>query len=146
MLQPIIKKTVVRTTPSTKSSANNLSLSQQSLKPSISKTTPQAMNKVPTAKAPSAARPSAKQTPKSAVTRDDLESCKYCNRRFVGDRLQVHENICSKTGKKKRKTYDATKHRVQGTELEQYVRKGKTTSSSKVRKLFKRLNAFYKTI
>lgn len=96
------------------------------------------MNKAPSApaptpKAPSAARPSAKQGPKSAVTRDDLEGCRYCGRRFAADRLQVHENICAKTGKKKRKTYDATKHRVQGTELEQYVRKGKGTASNKVR-------------
>lgn len=90
------------------------------------------MNKLPSAqsKGPAPARPSAKQTPKSAVTRDDLESCKYCNRRFAADRLQVHETICSKTGKKKRKAYDATKHRVQGTELEQYVRKGKATTAS----------------
>lgn len=94
------------------------------------------MNKLPSAgvRAPSMARPSAKQGAKSAVTRDDLESCKYCNRRFAADRLQVHENICSRTGKKKRKTYDATKHRVQGTELEQYVKKGKgTTASAKVK-------------
>lgn len=86
----------------------------------------------PTPKAPSAARPSAKQTPKSAVARDDLDECKYCSRRFAVDRLAVHEEICAKTAKKKRKTYDATKHRVQGTELEQYVRKGKAAPSGKV--------------
>lgn len=44
---------------------------------------------------------------------------------FAGERLAVHEEICAKTGRKRRRVYDATKHRVQGTELEQYVvRKG----------------------
>lgn len=61
-----------------------------------------------------------------------MDSCKYCNRRFAVDRLQLHEDICSKTSKKKRKTYDATKHRVQGTELEPFARKavGKTSSKA----------------
>ncbi|XP_018320866.1 zinc finger C2HC domain-containing protein 1C isoform X4 [Agrilus planipennis] len=77
-------------------------------------------------KAPSTARPSAKpRQPPSAVVRDDLEQCKYCGRRFVVDRLQLHEEICARAGKKQRKTYDSTKHRVQGTELEQFVRKKK---------------------
>nr|CAI5821617.1 unnamed protein product [Callosobruchus analis] len=77
------------------------------------------------ARAPSSNRPSARQTPKaSAVTRDDLTECSYCGRRFASDRVQRHEEVCAKTGKKKRKAYDATKHRVQGTELEAYVLKG----------------------
>ncbi|KAJ8974451.1 hypothetical protein NQ317_014767, partial [Molorchus minor] len=76
------------------------------------------------ATAPLNTRPSAKQTVKSAVVRDDLAECKYCGRRFAQDRLQKHEDICSKTGKKKRKVYDATKHRVVGTELEGYVLRG----------------------
>ncbi|KAF5285600.1 hypothetical protein FQA39_LY16569 [Lamprigera yunnana] len=74
---------------------------------------------------PTATRPSAKQSPRgqSAVTRDDLQSCRYCNRRFMEDRLVLHESICAKTLKKKRKVYDATKHRVEGTDLESYTRK-----------------------
>lgn len=138
--QPIVRKTVVRPAASpSKSSSSTSSPAQQShSRHTPSRTPSQAMSKVQSAsaatpKAPSTARPSAKQGPKSAIARDDLEECKYCGRRFAGDRLQVHEDICSKTGKKKRKTYDATKHRVQGTELEQYVRKGKGTVSSKVR-------------
>ncbi|XP_050295212.1 pecanex-like protein 1 [Anthonomus grandis grandis] len=75
-------------------------------------------------RAPSNNRPSSKQlTPKSPVVRDDLAECRFCGRRFASDRLGVHEDICGKTGKKKRKTYDATKHRVLGTELESYVLK-----------------------
>ncbi|KAF5304859.1 hypothetical protein FQR65_LT07876 [Abscondita terminalis] len=74
---------------------------------------------------PSTVRSSSKQGQRgpSSVTRDDLQACKYCNRRFLEDRLGVHEDICSKTLKKKRKVYDATKHRVTGTELEPYTRK-----------------------
>nr|XP_022907327.1 zinc finger C2HC domain-containing protein 1C-like [Onthophagus taurus] len=76
-------------------------------------------------RAPTANRPSARQTPRgpSAVTRDDLAACKFCNRRFAPDRLQIHEDICGKTGQKKRRTYDAVKHRIQGTELEPFVKK-----------------------
>jgi hypothetical protein len=85
------------------------------------------------ARAPCNTRPSAKQSAKSPVARDDLNECRYCNRRFAADRLEVHESICCKSAKKKRKTYDATKHRVEGTELEQYVRRGKNLSS-KVRR------------
>ncbi|KAG5880199.1 hypothetical protein JTB14_018061 [Gonioctena quinquepunctata] len=76
------------------------------------------------ARAPSTARPSAKQSARSTgVVRDDLAECTYCSRRFTSDRIQKHEEVCSKTGKKKRKAYDATKHRVLGTELETYVLK-----------------------
>ncbi|XP_057655565.1 zinc finger C2HC domain-containing protein 1C [Diorhabda carinulata] len=76
-------------------------------------------------RAPSSTRPSAKQqSPRTVVNRDDLTECTYCGRRFAEDRIEKHEDVCSKTGKKKRKIYDATKHRVLGTELESYVLKG----------------------
>ncbi|CAH1108646.1 unnamed protein product [Psylliodes chrysocephalus] len=61
------------------------------------------------------------QSPRTVVARDDLNECNYCGRRFAQDRIQKHEEICSKTGKKRRKPYDATKHRVVGTDLETYV-------------------------
>ncbi|XP_076267154.1 uncharacterized protein LOC143200579 isoform X1 [Rhynchophorus ferrugineus] len=87
----------------------------------------------PSPRAPTNNRPSARQVPKSPVIRDDLSECRYCGRRFATDRLGVHEDICGKSGKKKRKVYDATKHRVQGTELESYViRGGKKVPSNKV--------------
>lgn len=98
--------------------------------PSPVRPTPQAMQKktppqpVQTARAPANTRPSAKQSVKSAVVRDDLNDCRFCGRRFAADRLGVHEEICGRTAKKKRKAYDATKHRVAGTELEPYVRRG----------------------
>lgn len=77
----------------------------------------------PSPRAPSNNRPSSKQVAKSPVVRDDLSECRYCGRRFATDRLGVHEDICGKTGKKKRKPFDVIKHRVQGTELEGYVNK-----------------------
>lgn len=76
-------------------------------------------------RSPSNARPSSKQTPPraamSAVVRDDLQECSYCGRRFATDRIHKHEDICGKTSKKQRKAYDAFKHRVQGTEVEQFA-------------------------
>lgn len=64
--------------------------------------------------------------------------CKYCSRRFAEDRLAIHQDICAKTGKKKRRTYDATKHRVQGTEMEQFVKKGtRQTKVNKLKRFFK---------
>ncbi|KAK5647520.1 hypothetical protein RI129_002412 [Pyrocoelia pectoralis] len=84
-----------------------------------------AKNQVDSARAQTSSRPPSKQNPRAAsnVARDDLQACQYCNRRFAEDRLATHEDICAKTGKKKRKVYDATKHRVVGTELEAYTRK-----------------------
>lgn len=82
-------------------------------------------------------KPKPAKTSTSAVVRDDLAECSYCGRRFAVDRLQKHEDICAKTGKKKRKAYDATKHRVMGTELETYVIKGvKGKTSSVASKVF----------
>ncbi|KAL1512749.1 hypothetical protein ABEB36_002288 [Hypothenemus hampei] len=86
-------------------------------------------------RAPTNNKPSSKQTAKSPVVRDDLAECKNCGRRFATDRLGVHEEICQKTARKRRKAYDATKHRVQGTELESYVKGGKKVTSSKKGKL-----------
>ncbi|RZC37891.1 uncharacterized protein BDFB_011166, partial [Asbolus verrucosus] len=103
----------------------------------IKKGTPQPPQ---SARAPCNTRPSAKQMPKSPVARDDLNECRYCSRRFAADRLEVHESICGKTAKKKRKIYDATKHRVEGTELEQYVRKGGRNVTNKVLKDFKEVS------
>ena len=34
-----------------------------------------------------------------------------------------HREICEKTSGKKRKAFDMTKHRAQGTELEQFAKK-----------------------
>ncbi|CAF0998092.1 unnamed protein product [Brachionus calyciflorus] len=53
----------------------------------------------------------------------NLVPCPNCDRRFASDRIQVHISAC--TGQKKRKVFDMTKKRVQGTEAEQFLRKKK---------------------
>ncbi|KAL1376712.1 hypothetical protein pipiens_016737 [Culex pipiens pipiens] len=67
---------------------------------------------------------------------DGMARCSVCGRNFAEDRVAKHMEICRKTKSKKRKVFDVTKHRVQGTDAEKYVlRKGKTgaaaSSSSK---------------
>merc|ERR1712025_199463 len=54
--------------------------------------------------------------------RDDLISCKNCQRNFAEDRIEKHEEICLKTSQKKRKTFDTTKARVKGTDAASYVK------------------------
>jgi hypothetical protein len=54
--------------------------------------------------------------------RDDLTSCKHCQRNFAEDRIEKHEEICLKTSQKKRKTFDMTKARVKGTDAAGYVK------------------------
>jgi len=54
--------------------------------------------------------------------RDDLTSCKNCQRNFAEDRIEKHEEICLKTSQKKRKTFDMTKARVKGTDAASYVK------------------------
>lgn len=54
-----------------------------------------------------------------------------CGRYFNEDRIAKHETICVKTTTKKRKVFDVTKQRVQGTEAEVYVKKATKSSGSK---------------
>lgn len=56
---------------------------------------------------------------------DGLVRCDICGRNFAEDRIDKHRDICVKTSSKKRKVYDATKHRVQGTDAESFVGKKK---------------------
>ena len=59
------------------------------------------------------------------VDEKDLLECTICGRKFAADRLARHLSICEKNAsKKKRKKFDTTKQRTEGTELAQYVRKG----------------------
>ncbi|XP_015597996.1 microtubule-associated protein futsch isoform X2 [Cephus cinctus] len=70
----------------------------------------------------------------TAVNNDNLIECKICGRRFAQDRIGLHEQICAKTGQKKRKQFDAMLFRVKGTDLEPFARKGtskKTDSKNK---------------
>jgi len=45
-----------------------------------------------------------------------------CGRYFAPDRIAKHESICKKVTTKKRKVFDPTKMRMQGTEAEPYIR------------------------
>lgn len=58
-----------------------------------------------------------------------MAACGNCGRFFYEDRVQKHESIC-KT-QKKRKVFDATKHRIQGTEAEVYVKKALKSTPKK---------------
>lgn len=53
----------------------------------------------------------------------NLVSCKICGRKFSDDRLAMHKNICAKNQGKKRKVFDMTKARTQGTDAEKFVRR-----------------------
>ncbi|XP_012272335.1 proteoglycan 4 isoform X5 [Orussus abietinus] len=76
----------------------------------------------PAAAAGSRGPPTGRSGP-GAVSNDTLVPCKVCGRRFAQDRVGLHEQICSKTGQKKRKQFDAMMFRVKGTELEPFVKK-----------------------
>ncbi|XP_050069483.1 zinc finger C2HC domain-containing protein 1C [Anopheles maculipalpis] len=60
---------------------------------------------------------------------DGLIRCDICSRNFATDRIEKHRQICQKTKSKKRKVFDITKHRVQGTDAESFVLKGKKSST-----------------
>ena len=59
-----------------------------------------------------------------------------CGRNFAEDRIEKHEEVCSKTHNKKRKAFDMTKARVKGTDAAKYVIKGKQNVQSKERIIF----------
>ncbi|XP_045465351.1 uncharacterized protein LOC123674498 isoform X2 [Harmonia axyridis] len=133
----IVRKSVVksdtpsrRSNPSSQTPSRSGSSSNSSPVHSITKMAATAKPNVSSpVRSPSNTRPSSKQAaPRAAmssVVRDDLQECSYCGRRFATDRINKHEDVCGKTAKKQRKAYDAFKHRVQGTEIEQFVVGGK---------------------
>lgn len=59
----------------------------------------------------------------------NLVSCNICGRKFSDDRLMMHSKICAKNQGKKRKAYDMTKARTQGTDAEKFVRRKAFTRS-----------------
>nr|XP_033339671.1 serine/arginine repetitive matrix protein 2-like isoform X4 [Megalopta genalis] len=107
-------------------------------RPSIEKQTPsvpmQASSSTPKSKmtlksktsnvASSSSRSSASSKSGSNCTPDLLVPCKICGRSFAQERVGLHEQICTKTGQKKRKLFDSVMFRVKGTELEKFVKKG----------------------
>lgn len=58
-----------------------------------------------------------------------MAACGNCGRFFNEDRIEKHETICKK--QKKRKVFDATKHRTQGTEQEVYVKRSLKSTPKK---------------
>lgn len=61
-------------------------------------------------------------TSKRSAPAPGLEECHICHRFFASDRISKHESICKKTSTKKRKVFDPTKMRMEGTEAEPYLR------------------------
>ncbi|XP_023942515.2 homeobox protein 2 isoform X2 [Bicyclus anynana] len=52
-----------------------------------------------------------------------LQPCPVCDRTFVPQSLAKHVKICEKMNVKKRKTFDSSRQRREGTDLEQYLPK-----------------------
>ncbi|CAB3248654.1 unnamed protein product [Arctia plantaginis] len=75
----------------------------------------------------------------SAGGADVGPACAVCGRHFAPDRLDKHQEICRKSHAKKRKPFDALKHRLAGTEAEPFINKlrkaGNTPSTTKAKPL-----------
>ena len=54
---------------------------------------------------------------------DDRVECAYCHRKFAADRIAKHEEVCARMSTKKKKVFDGSKMRLQGTEAAKYVTK-----------------------
>jgi len=72
---------------------------------------------------PAARGPAVKATPGNHAA-NGLTECRICGRNFASDRIAKHQEICTKTTKKKRKVFDPVKQRVKGTEAETFLKKG----------------------
>lgn len=72
-----------------------------------------------------AAKPAASRAPPPPPPDgdDDRVECAYCHRRFASDRIAQHESICARMSTKKKKVFDSSKQRLQGTEAAAYARK-----------------------
>ncbi|KAJ2942086.1 hypothetical protein O0L34_g11003 [Tuta absoluta] len=68
------------------------------------------------------------------------EPCSVCGRRFAPDRLERHQEICRKAANKKRKPFDALKHRLAGTEAEALIPKLRKQGAASNTKLSKPIN------
>lgn len=64
-----------------------------------------------------------------------LSPCHFCSRSFQTDRLEKHETICQKASQK-RKVFDSTKMRIEGTDIEQGPKgiKGRTQQQQRAPK------------
>nr|XP_021194912.2 LOW QUALITY PROTEIN: zinc finger C2HC domain-containing protein 1C [Helicoverpa armigera] len=74
-------------------------------------------------------------------------ACVVCGRHFAPDRIEKHQEICKKAKAKKRKPFDALKHRLAGTEAEPFISKlrkapaNATSNASSNTKVSKPLNS-----
>ncbi|XP_075704630.1 uncharacterized protein LOC142710028 [Rhinoderma darwinii] len=82
--------------------------------------------------APSTGRPSSQQVEEGALLGvgpqspgQQLVPCLWCGRRFTEHRLQRHRAVCERTHGATRKVFDSSKARAKGTDLEQYLHKGR---------------------
>uniref|UniRef100_A0A4W4GY32 C2HC/C3H-type domain-containing protein n=1 Tax=Electrophorus electricus TaxID=8005 RepID=A0A4W4GY32_ELEEL len=51
-----------------------------------------------------------------------LIPCNICHRQFKEDRLDKHSSVCEKIHQSKRKTFDSSKYRAKGTDLENFMK------------------------
>ena len=58
-------------------------------------------------------------------SQQNLVPCSICGRNFAAERLNKHMGICAKASNKKRRQFDSTRARTQGTEFAQFNRSGK---------------------
>lgn len=56
----------------------------------------------------------------SPTEQGELGKCSFCGRKFLSARLKKHMSICSKSQGSKRKTFDSSKARARGTDLEEF--------------------------
>ncbi|XP_055615515.1 zinc finger C2HC domain-containing protein 1C-like isoform X2 [Toxorhynchites rutilus septentrionalis] len=96
-------------------------------RPSTVKSTTASATRKPSPASPAASAGSVRDSP----VPDGLSKCDMCGRSFADDRIAKHREICKKTKTKKRKVFDATKHRVAGTDAEKYVMKKKGTPGAR---------------
>ncbi|XP_031703846.1 zinc finger C2HC domain-containing protein 1C [Anarrhichthys ocellatus] len=66
-------------------------------------------------------RPDLRQE-ESTDTRHQLLLCKVCNRKFAGERLQKHVQICEKVKQSKRGVFNTYLHRTKGSALEEFLK------------------------
>jgi hypothetical protein len=60
----------------------------------------------------------------------DMSECPDCGRSFATDRLEKHMKICKKVFGTKRKAFDVTAMRVEGTDAAQFVKKQKRSEAN----------------
>jgi len=63
--------------------------------------------------------PHKKSTERKFAPKAGLVQCRNCTRSFASDRIETHRDICKKTAKK-RKPFDISKARVEGTDAANY--------------------------